>query len=492
MFAARIVELADADIADLDAVLAAAKRKRDEADLEIAAVTAVVDSRQLFHEHAQSSIKAYLKQQLNCSGPEALRIKRRARLFNQHPEIADVFGDSRIAVGQVDVMASAQQHPRAGDQFADFAGLFLGQAERLEHDDFADAIKHFVVQADQDGSYADQKFHEDQRNASVRVDDGAVRVHASGGDPLRSVEMKEIFDRAVAVEADKDFETRRAEHGDDALAHPMPRSADQRRFDAIYAIFVASVVAPANGKRPQPLVNIVIDPTTSLEVLAKYGLIDLTDLDLTDNDLTDNDLTDNDLTDNDLAKVDPTSRRCATSTGVAVHPDVALQAMFAGSVRRVMVDAHDVVINMGRTQRLFTGKARQAAQLLAVRCGFRGCDVAAEFCDVDHVNPWVDGGETDQANSMPLCGSHDRRKHSEQLRGRRDRHGRIHLIRPDGSVIKPLNARDPEWPDTERATDDADDRQACPSTIDAAGRTRYRMPTAAELGWSVLHIDLAA
>jgi hypothetical protein len=363
------------------------------------------------------------------------------------------------------VMASAQQHPRAGGQFGEFAGLFLGQAERLEHDDFADVVKHFVVQADQDGSFADQKFHEDQRTASVRVDDGAVRVHASGGDPLRSVEMKEIFERAVDAEAHKDFETRRAEHGADALVHPMPRSADQRRFDAIYAIFAASVVAPANGKRPVPLVNIVIDPATSLEVLAKYGLIDLSDLD-TNSDLT------------GVAKVDPTSRRCATSTGVAVHRDVALQAMFVGSVRRVVVDAHDVVIDMGRTQRLFTGKARQAAQLLAVRCGFRGCDVAGEFCDVDHVTPWVDGGETDQANSMPLCGSHDRRKHRQQLRGRRDRHGRIHLIRPDGSVIKPLNARDPEWADPERAA--ADDA------------TRYRMPTTAELGWSVQHIDLAA
>ncbi len=479
MFAARIDELADADIADLDTVLAAAKRKRDEADLEIAAVTAVVDSRQLFQEHSQSSIKAYLKQQLNCSGPDALRIKRRARLFNQHPEIADVFGDSRIAVGQVDVMASAQQHPRAGGQFGEFAGLFLGQAERLEHDDFADVVKHFVVQADRDSAFNDQKFHEDQRTASVRVDDGAIRVHASGGDPLRSVEMKEIFERAVETEAHKDFEARRGEHGDDALAHPMPRSGDQRRFDAIYAIFMASVVAPANGKRPQPLVNIVIDPTTSLEVLAKYGLIDLTDSDPADNDLT------------DLAKVDPASRRCTTSTGVAVHPDVALQAMFAGSVRRVMVDAHDVVINMGRTQRLFTGKARQAAQLLAVRCGFRGCDVAAEFCDVDHVAPWVDGGETDQANSMPLCGSHDRRKHQKQLRGRRDRHGRIHLIRPDGSVIKPLNAHDPEWADPD-VSPDVGDGQASPSTIDAAGRTRYGMPTTTELGWSVLHIDLAA
>jgi hypothetical protein len=476
MFVARIDELADAGIAVLDVVLAAAKRKRDEADLEIAAVAAVVDSRQLFQEHSQSSIKAYLKQQLNCSGVDALRIKRRARLFNQHPEIAEVFGDSRIAVGQVDVMASAQQHPRAGGQFGEFAGLFLGQAERLEHDDFADVVKHFVVQADQDGSFSDQKFHEDQRTASVRVDDGAVRVHASGGDPLRSVEMKEIFERAVDAEAHKDFETRRAEHGADALAHPMPRSADQRRFDAIYAIFAASVVAPANGKRPEPLVNIVIDPATSLEVLAKYGLIDLSDLD-TNSDLT------------GVAKVDPTSRRCATSTGVAVHRDVALQAMFAGSVRRVVVDAHDVVIDMGRTQRLFTGKARQAAQLLAVRCGFRGCDVAGEFCDVDHVTPWVDGGETDQANSMPLCGSHDRRKHRQQLQGRRDRHGRIHLIRPDGSVIKPLNAHDPEWADPDT---DVGEGQACPSTIDAAGRTRYRMPTTTELGWSVRHINLAA
>jgi hypothetical protein len=477
MFAARIDELADANIADLDAVLAAAKRKRDEADQEIAAVAAVVDSRQLFQEHGQSSIKAYLKQQLNCSGPDALRIKRRARLFNQYPEIADVFGDSRIAVGQVDAMASAQQHPRAGGQFGEFAEIFIEQAERLEYDDFADVVKHFVVQADQDGAFADQKFHEDQRTASVRVDDGAVSVHASGGDSLRSVEMKAIFDRAVETEAHKDFDARRAEHGDEALAHPMPRSADQRRFDAIYSIFVASVAAPADGKRPEPLVNIVIDPTTSLEVLAKYGLIDLIDLAPTDIDLT------------DLAKVDPASRRCATSTGIAVHPDVALQAMFAGSVRRVMVDAHDVVINMGRKQRLFTGKARQAAQLLAVRCGFRGCDVSAEFCDVDHVDPWVDGGETDQTNSMPLCGSHDRRKHQKQLRGRRDRHGRIHLIRPDGSVIKPLNARDPDWAE---ADDDVADGQASPSTIDAAGRTRYRMPTAIELGWSVLHIDLAA
>ena len=436
MFAARIDELADANIDELDTALAAAKRKRDEADVDIAAITAVVDTRQLFQEHAQSTIKAYLKQQLNCSGPDALRIKRRARLFNQHPDIADVFNNSRIAAGQVDAMATAQQHPRAGDQFAGFAGLFIAQAERLEHDEFAAAIKHFITQADQDGAFNNQKFHEDQRTASVRVDDGAISMHASGGDPLSATEMKRIFDLAVEAEAHKDFETRRNLHGNDALAHPMPRSGDQRRFDAIHAIFMASVTAAADGKRPEPLVNIILDATTGLEVLARHGFLDRND--------------DHDDDHDDLAAVDPTARRCATSTGIALHPDIAMKAMLYGSIRRVIVDAHDVVINMGRTQRLFTGKARHAAQLLAVQCGYRGCDIPAEFCDVDHIEPWIDGGETDQANSMPLCGPHDRRKHSKQLSGRRDRHGRIHLITPNGTVIKPLNAPDPQWAEPDK------------------------------------------
>jgi hypothetical protein len=64
---------------------------------------------------------------------------------------------------------------------------------------------------------------------------------------------------------------------------------------------------------------------------------------------------------------------------------------------------------------------------------------------IDHIDEWAaDHGETNQANALPLCGHHDRRKHRNRLRGRHDRHGRIHLVRTDGSVIKPLGARDPE------------------------------------------------
>ncbi len=54
-------------------------------------------------------------------------------------------------------------------------------------------------------------------------------------------------------------------------------------------------------------------------------------------------------------------------------------------------------------------------------------------------------------------------KHQKRLRGRRDKHGRIHLIKPDGTVIKPLGARDPDWADNINETK--------PDTFDAPVRT---------------------
>ena len=71
------------------------------------------------------------------------------------------------------------------------------EAQRLEHDEFAAAIKRFIMQADQNGTFNDQKFHEDQRAASVRVNDGAISMHASGGDSLSAAGMKRIFHLAV-------------------------------------------------------------------------------------------------------------------------------------------------------------------------------------------------------------------------------------------------------------------------------------------------------
>lgn len=201
----------------------------------------------------------------------------------------------------------------------------------------------------------------------------------------------------------------------------------------MHAIFMSFVTAPAGGRRPEPLVNIVIDHVTAGRVLASHGLVESTDLlDMGTETSAD-------------AESNLLDRHCSIN-GTPVHPDTALTAMISGRVRRAVIDADSVTIDLGRTQRLFTGRAREAAQLLAVTCTHQGCDVPAQFCDIDHRVEWANGeGATDQDNAMPLCGVHDRWKHANSIRSRRSTNGRIYLIRADGSVIKPIGETDPDW-----------------------------------------------
>jgi hypothetical protein len=197
---------------------------------------------------------------------------------------------------------------------------------------------------------------------------------------------------------------------------------------------LAWATVPANGATPVPLVNILFDHISAGNALFEHGLVeDPNVFGLPDNVFT-------------AAAADVSKRRCETTTGTSVHRDVALRALLAGRLRRVVVDADSVVIDLGRTQRLFTGKAREAARLLVTSCTHRGCDIPATLCDVDHRNEWADGsGTTNQANAMPLCGPHDRWKHANKIRSRRAASGRLFLIKPDGTTVLPVGAREPDW-----------------------------------------------
>ncbi|BAN03461.1 DUF222 domain-containing protein [Ilumatobacter coccineus] len=428
-----IEELAECSPRQLDAALAEAELDRRRAEARISAVTALISARGGYRDHGYRSMRTYLKGQLNCSGSAANKIRRRADAMNLHPTVGEALLAGRVGSEQVDLLAKAASHPVAGDRFAEFEPQLLDHAEHLEYRDFDTVIGHFITQADPDGSFDSQRFHEDERTAWVADINGSVDVHASGGSPLAAAEMKAIFDAAVEAEFHADCAARRAEHGDNAHAMPLPRTLQQRKFDALHNIFLASVTAPVDGKAPEPLVNIVIDHVTAGRVLAAHGLTD------TPNLLGLDDTTFDEAHENLL------DRHC-TIGDTPIHPDDALTAMITGRVRRAIVDADRVTIDLGRSQRLFTGKARDAAQLLATTCTHRGCDIPAKLCDIDHRAEWAsDGGPTDQRNAMPLCGAHDRWKHTNHIRTRRAANGRIYLIRPDGSTIKPVGETEPDW-----------------------------------------------
>ena len=112
----------------------------------------------------------------------------------------------------------------------------------------------------------------------------------------------------------------------------LDRTAAQRRFDALLAIFTAAAGSGAVG-RFDPLVNIIVDQTTLEHHLARLAGADPEPF--------------------DPATVD--ERRCETSTGHQIDPNDMLAAALTGHVRRVVFDTAGVVIDLGRRARLFTG-----------------------------------------------------------------------------------------------------------------------------------------
>lgn len=232
-----------------------------------------------------------------------------------------------------------------------------------------------------------------------------------------------------------------------------PASGGSRQRTTIFHTAAGAINA---GSVAEPLVNIVIDASSWSELLAASGVTpsgtaqSADDLRVADPAL---------LTELLGSPVPVSERRCETSTGIQVHPHDVLRAALAGHVRRVVVDSAGVVIDLGRRKRLFTGAAREAAMLLLRRCDHPGCELTADWCDVDHAVEWTDGGVTDQSNSGIECGRHNVTKSKRRWRTRRATDGRRYTIRPDGSIMLPVGVRPPTFPDdgSDDDTDDLDD-----------------------------------
>ena len=80
-------------------------------------------------------------------------------------------------------------------------------------------------------------------------------------------------------------------------------------------------------------------------------------------------------------------------------------------MERVVFDGPDRVTNVGVRRRMFTGATRRAVEVRDRECFHEFCDVPADDCEIDHVEPWAAGGLTVDDNGRPACGFHNRLRH---------------------------------------------------------------------------------
>ena len=215
-----------------------------------------------------------------------------------------------------------------------------------------------------------------------------------------------------------DWQAARTQHGERVATSLLARTAAQRRFDAFFQILEAAATNSTDTTLPDPVVNVIVDLDTFEQHLrAELG--------------------------GPPPSIDPASiltRRCETTDGVPVDPrDVVALAMVA-QVRRIVLDANDVIVNAGRLTRLYRGPLRHALQALTPRCRWLGCLIRARIAAIDHRHEYADGGATDAANADIMCDHHNNHKTKRGYQTRRLANGWWIIQRPDGTPLRPLDA----------------------------------------------------
>lgn len=448
MFADLLEDLASWSPEALDAELRALELTARRVEARKLAVLAVIDAKDAGRVDGHRSTLAYLRATTNQSA--GTLTLRRARLLGEHPPVGDALMTGRIGASQADQIARVHANPRVREHFTPAAlDWFLERGEHRPLRDFVADVDTWVAAADQDGAFREEQEAVEGRAAHVVTSRGVgVDIAASGGDTLTAETLHNIFAAFVDDEVERDIAARKAEHGDRADEFPLPRTVQQRRFDALRQIFLDAHAARASGRGdaplPHPVVNIVCDQATFHDLLAETGIT------LADGGTLDvEDLSRRHLTKlmSDLV-ADPNTaftRQIRTTGGHAVHPRHLLQALLTGWVRRVVVNARGVPIDLSERARLFTGSARLAATLLHRTCVHPGCEVPADRCQVDHNLPHSEGGATSQDNAQPACGPHNRAKHRHRWRMRRADNGRTYTVRSDGTLMLFTGESPPEF-----------------------------------------------
>lgn len=410
----QFTELNDAELEDrlrsLDQDL-----RRVEAEFSVALQCA--RTRNLGKREGYRSLTAWQRGELAASPTQIRHRNRLAATVAKAPVVIEALLTGQLGVTQAQMLAGAATHPRTSQHFGASAHMLVDLATHQEYSGFSTCLQHWQMYADPDGATRRAEAAHRRRWVAMGIADDTGFLHGSGG-VLDITEMREILERFAQIEFDKDWAICTEQHGSDACTALMPRTASQRRWDALHQIFLQAASTPAGTQLPVPTLNIVMDIGTYESTLTRMRLIP-------------------GQSRNGLLDLNPVPfhlRRCQTSDGVAVEPVEAIVRSLHGHIRRVIFESPTLVTDLGRRQRLFTGAARDAVQLQATHCVWPGCQVSSSHCQHDHLRSWESGGHTSPANGAPLCGRHNRHK-TKGYQIDRSPTGSWKVARPNGQTL---------------------------------------------------------
>jgi hypothetical protein len=113
------------------------------------------------------------------------------------------------------------------------------------------------------------------------------------------------------------------------------------------------------------------------------------------------------------------------STGGRIPVGEALRLACDARQMPMVMGGKMLEVNLGSSMRLFSKAQYAALSAYHTTCAAEGCDRPYSWCELHHLKPWSEGGPTDLANAVPLCGHHHRRIHDQLYEHQRTATGEI-------------------------------------------------------------------
>ncbi len=330
------------------------------------ALTAAFDARRAWAGDGSRSAAAWVAARTHEPLDDVRADVRLGRRLRSMPATRAALRAGEIAPAHAHRLSTLATGPTAG-VFPAGEQCLVGHARTMRWSDFTRTCAYWRDVVEPDGPEDEAARQQASRRVHLSLGLGGVGILDGRLTPVAAATVGGALDRIEQELYESDWKAARAEWGDAATASHLVRSPAQRRHDALVEMALRATTAPRRGKRPRPLVNVVV----GYETFA--------------------------------------GRICELAAGTPVAPGVVADLLGAPDtvIERIVFDGPRRIVDVGHA-RLFRGALRRALEIRDRRCTHPTCDVPAPRCQADHVTPWSHDGATTLANGQLQCAFHNR------------------------------------------------------------------------------------
>jgi hypothetical protein len=363
----RICEADPAVLADGDG-LVALHRHLERLEAARTRATAAFDASRMWEADGAHTAAAWISTRCHLPKGTARRQVSRGRQLRDMPAVEETWLAGDVSSAHVDLLCRARTEATA-EAFARDEEMLCEQARSLRYHQFAKVVDYWRSRADPDGAEGDADKVKDGRRFHLSPSFQGKYFLEGMLDPISGAVVEKTLKGIEDELFDKDWNEAKQRLGREPTVADLGRSPAQRRADALVEMARRARAVPPGARMPEPLFTALVGYETFAGPI------------------------------------------CELANGTVVTPGSLVSYLDQAWVERVVFDSPSRVIDVGERRRLFEGAIRRAVEIVGQECFHEYCDLPAEDCQIDHIQPWAAGGPTTQDNGRPACGFHNRQRH---------------------------------------------------------------------------------